>query len=368
MDTSDESRDGVIWAPGVALTALTEKLRNKLDLNSGEIGDAVTLLLASEVDDQMKAEFLTALHDKEETAEEIAAFVRALMKRAVDPKIDRAELPGPMIDVCGTGGDGLDLFNVSTTVAFVVAAGGAVVVKHGNRRVTSTCGSADVLEQLGVPIDLAPEQLRESLKRHGIGFLFARQYHPAFRVLAEMRQRLARQNVRTIFNMLGPLLNPARPTRQLIGVFDSRLTGIFAAVLRELRHERAWVVHGLGDNGAGMDDISVSGVTTIAELIDDKITSAVMDVSWLGIPRAPIGELQGGDASENAATIDGILSGKITSAKRDLTIVNAAGAFVVAGLAKDFKGGIDLAREELDSGRALEKLRALQNFRAKASV
>ena len=123
-----------------------------------------------------------------------------------------------------------------------------------------------------------------------------------------------------------------------------------------------------GDNGAGMDDISVSGVTTIADLIDDKITSAVMDVSWLGIPRAPIGELQGGDARENAATIDGILSGKITSAKRDLTIVNAAGAFVVAGLAKDFKGGIDLAREELDSGRALEKLRALQNFRAKTSV
>jgi len=367
MDTPDRSADGIIWAPDVALNTLSEKLRNGLDLNAGEIRDAVTFLLTSEVDDQMKAEFLTALHKNGETAEEIAAFVSALMKRAVDPMIAPADMPGPMIDVCGTGGDGLDLFNVSTTVAFVAAAGGAVVVKHGNRRVTSSCGSADVLEQLGVPIDLAPEQLRESLKRHGLGFLFARQYHPAFRALAEMRQRLARQNVRTIFNVLGPLLNPARPARQLIGVFDPRLTGIFAAVLRELRHERAWVVHGLGDDGAGMDDISVSGATTVAELIDDKITSAVLDVSWLGIPRAPIGELQGGDARENAATIDGILSGKITGAKRDLTIVNAAGGFVVAGLAKTLKEGIELAREEIDSGRALEKLRALQNLKPKSA-
>src|SRR5438552_14606859 len=367
MDTPNRSPDGVIWAPGLALNTLTEKLRNELDLNSAEIGDAVTLLLTSEVDDQVKAEFLTVLHKKGETAEEMVAFVKQLMKRAVDPMIDPAQLPGPMIDICGTGGDGLDFFNVSTTAMFVVAAGGAVVVKHGNRRVTSSCGSADVLEQLGVPIDLPPEQLRESLKRHGLGFLFARQYHPAFRALAEMRQRLALQNVRTIFNALGPLLNPARPSRQLIGVFDPRLTGIFAEVLRELRHERAWIVHGLGDNNAGIADISVSGGTTVADLADDKITSAILDVSWLGIPRAPVVELQGGDARENAATIDGILSGKISGAKRDMIIVNAAGGFVVAGLARDLKEGIQLAREEIDSGRALEKLRALQNHRAKAS-
>jgi len=270
-----------------------------------------------------------------------------------------------MVDVCGTGGDGVDSFNISTTVAFVVSAGGAVVVKHGNRRVTSSCGSADVLEQLGVPIDLAPEELRESLKRHRLGFLFARQYHPAFRALAETRERLARKNARTIFNALGPLLNPARPSRQLIGVYSPHLTGIFAQVLRELRHERAWIVHGLGDNSGGMDDISVSGATTVAELIDDKVTSAILDVSWLGIPRAPVSELRGGDARENAATIEGILAGKISGAKRDMTIVNAAGGFVVAGLVKDLKEGIELAREEIDSGRALEKLRALQNYRAK---
>jgi anthranilate phosphoribosyltransferase len=307
------------------LKSLIEKLRNGRDLNGADVDTAVAILLSPDVGDEVKADFLTALHRKGETTEEIAAFVQSLMKRAVDPMIDRAEMPGPMVDVCGTGGDGVDSFNISTTVAFVVAAGGAVVVKHGNRRVTSSCGSADVLEQLGVPIDLPPEQLRESLKRHSVGFLFARQYHPAFRALAETRERLARQNARTIFNALGPLLNPARPSRQLIGVYSPHLTGIFAQVLRELRHEHAWIVHGLADNSAGMDDISVSGATTVAELIDDKVTSAILDVSWLGIPRAPVGELRGGDARENAATIDGILSGKVAGAKRDMTIVNAAG-------------------------------------------
>src|SRR6266480_7460640 len=202
MDTPDRSSGGVIWARGLALTTLTEKLRNELDLNSAEIGDAVTLLLTSEVDDQTKAEFLTALHKKGETAEEIAAFVRALMKRAVDPMIAPADMPGPMVDVCGTGGDGLDLFNVSTTVAFVVAAGGAVVVKHGNRRVTSSCGSADVLEQLGVPFDLAPEQLRESLKRHRLGFLFARQYHPAFRARSEEHTSELQSHVNLVCRLL----------------------------------------------------------------------------------------------------------------------------------------------------------------------
>lgn len=368
MDTRDRSTSSIIWEPHIALTELSQRLRNGVDLNSGAIADVVTLLLSPDGNDQTKAEFLTALHRKGETAEEIAAFVRALMKRAVDPVILPAEMPGPLIDVCGTGGDGLDFFNVSTAVAFVVAAGGAVVVKHGNRRVTSSCGSADVLEELGVPIELAPNQLRESLKQHRLGFLFARQYHPAFRVLAEMRGRLARQNVRTIFNLLGPLLNPAQPSRQFIGVYAPQLTGVLAEVLRELRRERAWVVHGLGDNDSGMDDISVCGATTVAELRDDKITSAILDVSWLGIPRVSVAELRGGDARENAATIDGILSGTVKGAKRDMTIVNAAGGFVVAGLAKDLREGIELAREELDSGRALEKLRALQSYRAKTSA
>ncbi len=350
------------------MKTLIEKLRAELDLTSADVDLAVAELLSNAVEDELKAEFLTALHKKGETAEEIVAFVRQLMKRAVDPMIDPAEMPGPMVDICGTGGDGLSFFNVSTAAMFVVAAGGAVVAKHGNRRVTSNCGSADVLEQLGIAIDLTPGQLNESLKRHGLGFIFARKYHPAFGALAAMREHLARQKTRTVFNLLGPLLNPARPSRQLIGVFEPRLTGMFADVLQQMGCERAWIVHGLGDEGAGMDDISISGATTIAELIDGKVNLAVLDVSWLGIPRASVSELQGGDARQNAETIEGILSGKIQGAKREMTVVNAAGGFVVAGRASDLKEGIELAREEIDSGRALEKLRALQNFQPKSSA
>jgi len=350
------------------MKTLIEKLRAELDLTSADVDLAVAQLLSDQVDDELKVDFLTALHQKSETAEEIVAFVQSLMKRAINPTIDPAELPGPMIDICGTGGDGLSFFNVSTAAMFVVAAGGAVVAKHGNRRVTSNCGSADVLEELGIAIDLTPEQLQESLKRHAVGFIFARTYHPAFRALAAMRERLARKKMRTVFNLLGPLLNPARPSRQLIGVFDPRLTGIFAEVLRQMGRERAWVVHGLGDDGVGMDDISISGATTIAELADGKVSSAVMDVSWLGVSRASVSELEGGDASRNAEIIEGILSGKIRDAKRDMTVVNAAGGFVVAGLSKDLKEGIELAREEIDSARALEKLRALQSFQPKSSA
>jgi anthranilate phosphoribosyltransferase len=353
---------------GERVKALVEKLRSELDLTSSDVDLAVAHLLSDRIDDEQKADFLIALHKKGETAEEIVAFVQPLMKRAINPMIDPAQLPGPLIDICGTGGDGLSLFNVSTAAMFVVAAGGAVVAKHGNRRVTSSCGSADVLEQLGVAIDLSPEQLNESLQRNGLGFIFARTYHPAFRALAAMRERLARQQMRTVFNLLGPLLNPVRPKRQLIGVFDPRLTATFASVLQKMGHERAWIVHGLGDGGIGMDDISISGATTIVELDDGKVSSAVMDVSWLGVSRASVSQLQGGDARQNAETIEGILSGRILDAKRDMTVVNAAGGFVVAGLVKDLKEGIELAREEIDSGRALEKLRSLQDFQPKSSA
>ena len=178
------------------------------------------LLFSDTTDDSMKADFLAALHRKGESVEEIVCFVQQLIDRAIDPLIDPKEVPGPMIDVCGTGGDGLDLFNVSTTIMFVLAAGGAVVVKHGNRSVTSRCGSADVLEALRVPLDLTPAHLKECVERHGLGFFFARNYHPAFRALARMRENLAGKNTRTIFSLLGPLLNPARPARQLIGVFS----------------------------------------------------------------------------------------------------------------------------------------------------
>ena len=348
------------------MNALIEKLRAGSNLSPGEVRYAVPLLLTDQTEDATKAEFLTALHRKGESVEEIVGFVQELIDRAVDPLIDKKNLSGPMIDVCGTGGDGVDLFNVSTTIMFVLAAGGAVVVKHGNRSVTSRSGSADVLEELGVRIDLPKERLKECVEKLGVGFIFARQYHPAFRALAEMRQRLARDRKRTIFNLLGPLLNPARPARQFVGVYAPRLTSIFADVLRRLGRERAWVVHGRLESGEGIDDISTSGATTLAELLNGKIISGVIDTRWLGIPQSDVKELCGGDPSENAAHLEQILSGKASGAKRDLTLVNAAGGFVVAGLARDIGEGISRAREEIDSGRALAKLRALQVFSAES--
>lgn len=341
---------------------LIEKLRSRTDLNSGEVAVAVTMLLSDKVAAEDKTEFLTQLHRKGETAEEIAAFVNQLIDRAIDPTIDAKELPGPMLDVCGTGGSGLDLVNVSTTIMFVLAAGGAIVVKHGNRSVTSCCGSADVLEALGVRLEWAPAELKECVSRLGLGFIYARQYHPAFRILAEMRAQLARAKTRTVFNLLGPLLNPARPQRQLIGVYQPRLTTMFAEVLRRLDREQAWVVHGDGDGQHGMDNISTSGVTTLAELGEGRVSSAVIDCRWLGIAEASVDELRGGNAEANAATLLGILSGEVRGAKRDLVVANAAGGFVVAGLVHDMADGILMAREQIDSGRALEKLRALQNY------
>ncbi len=341
------------------MISLIEKIRAGNDLSAFDVQEAAAFLLSDSIEAKTKADFLTALHDKGESASEIASFVRVLLERAVPLEI---EVDGPIVDVCGTGGDGIDLFNVSTAITFVLAAGGATVVKHGNRGVTSRSGSADVLEALGVAIDLEPDDLRECIKRLGCGFVFARTYHPAFRALAEMRLRLARRQQRTIFNLLGPLLNPARPKRQLIGVFSPDLTMLFADVLRRLDCERAWIVSGTAVDSLTMDDVSTIGPTVIAEVNSGKITSAVLDTRWLGIPQATLPELTGGDARTNAETIMRILAGGETGPKHDLLIANAAAGFVVSGLASEMNGGIAMAREQIESGRALEKLKALQNF------
>ena len=331
-----------------------------IDLSAFDVQEAAAFLLSDSIEAKTKAEFLTALHDKGESASEIASFVRVLLERAVPLEIEG--INGPIVDVCGTGGDGIDLFNVSTAITFVLAAGGATVVKHGNRGVTSRSGSADVLEALGVKIDLEPDELRECIKRLGCGFVFARTYHPAFQALAEMRLRLARRQQRTIFNLLGPLLNPARPKRQLIGVFSPDLTMLFANVLRQLDCECAWIVSGTAVDSLTMDDVSTIGPTVVAEVNSGKITSAVLDTRWLGIAQATLPELMGGDARTNAETIMRILAGEETGARCDLVIANAAAGFVVSGLANEMNAGIAMARQQIDSGRALGKLKALQNF------
>jgi anthranilate phosphoribosyltransferase len=343
------------------MVSLIGKVRAGNDLSAVDIQEAAAFLLSDSIEANTKADFLTALHNKGESANEIASFVRVLLERAVPLEIKDAS--GPVIDVCGTGGDGINLFNVSTAVTFVLAAGGATVVKHGNRGVTSRSGSADVLEALGVAIDLEPDELSECIKRVGCGFVFARIYHPAFRALAEMRQQLALKHQRTIFNLLGPLLNPARPKRQLLGVFSPQLTRLFADVLRQLECERAWIVSGTAADSLSLDDVSTIGPTTIVEVNGGKITSAVLDTRWLGIPEATLSELTGGDAKTNAQIILQIFEGAETGPKRDLVVANAAAGFVVAGLANEMNGGIAMAREQIASGRALEKLRALQDFK-----
>ncbi|MBA3831227.1 MAG: anthranilate phosphoribosyltransferase [Chthoniobacterales bacterium] len=346
------------------MQGLIEKVRSGAELDEDDIAIATVQLISATVDDALKADFLAQLHERGETAGEIGAFVRQLLARAKDPGIDLASLSGPAIDVCGTGGDGLDLFNVSTTIMFILAAGGAVVLKHGNRSVTSCCGSADVLEELGVSLVLEAGNLRHCIEDLGLCFLFARHYHPVFRALAATREHLARRKTRTIFNLLGPLLNPARPPRQLLGVYASRLTRVFAQVLQKLGRERAWVVYGRAENGAGMDDLSVCGASTVAELKNGEIATREVESASAGVSLGTLAELRGGDRAENAALLIGILAGEIHGAKREMTLLNAGAGFVIAGVAETLPAGVALAREQIESGRALARLRALQNFTA----
>ena len=318
---------------------------------------AIDGLLSPEIPDTAKADFLKAFREKEETAAEIAAFVQALLKRAVDPMLDSERLSGPLLDVCGTGGDQMELFNISTTSMFVIAAGGAAVVKHGNRGITSKCGGADVLEALGVRIDLAPATFRQCLETIGLGFLFAPHYHPAFKAIAPVRKLLAGQGVKTVFNILGPLLNPARPDYQLVGVFDKTLLPKYATVLGLLGRTRAWAL-----NGAGADEILPFGSTEVMETTAAGLRPFVIDPGQLGIAPCAQESLRGGDKAENAEILLGILDGSICGPKRDAVVLNAAAGLLVTCLAPDLASGIALANELLDSGRALEKLVALRDF------
>jgi anthranilate phosphoribosyltransferase len=334
---------------------VTESLRTGETLTAAQIERAVGQLVATDVADAAKADFLIALREKGETASEIAGFVKALLARAIDPEIDPAQVAGPMLDVCGTGGDKLDLFNVSTACMFVLAAGGACVVKHGNRAITSKCGGADVLEQLGVRIDLAPAELRRCVETHGLGFIFAPAYHPAFKAIIPVRKALAAQGVPTIFNLLGPLLNPAQPAHQLVGIFSPVLLPKYAEALAALDRARAWAVH-----GSGMDELSLAGPTDVRDVRAGVIRELTVNAADLGLAPCDMAELRGGDCAENARILLAILDGTERGPKRDLVLLNSAAGLLVAGLAEDLGAGLERARECISSGRALGKLQTLQ--------
>ncbi len=322
---------------------------------------AANLLLDAAVADDTKERLLEALAGKGETPAEIAGFVEVFLGHAVDPQVGLVDLEGPTLDLCGTGGDRLNLFNVSTTAMFIAAAAGAVVVKHGNRGITSPSGGADVLEALGIRIDLPPAGFRTCLETAGVGFMFAPAYHPAFRAVAGVRKTLAARGVRTIFNIIGPLLNPARPQCQLVGVFARELCPAFAGILESLGRTRAWVVHGTTGDGHAVDEVSLMGATRIcrAGLYQDTADEEVRPQDF-GLQHADVKDLQGGDATVNAAILEAILAGCDTGPKRDMVLLNAGAALACAGLAADLGAGIEASRDLLASGAALERLRLLQ--------
>ncbi|MBI1278513.1 MAG: anthranilate phosphoribosyltransferase [Anaerolineaceae bacterium] len=293
--------------------------------------------------------YLMALRMKGETHDEITGSARAMRSNA-QHVVTKYE--GDLLDTCGTGGDRSGTFNISTTVAFVAAGAGIKVAKHGNRAASSKCGSADVLAQLGVSLDLTPEQVAECIDEVGIGFLFAAKMHPAMKYAIGVRRQMA---IRTIFNILGPLTNPAGAQRQLMGVFASDLTDFLAHVLGKLGSKSALVVSGYG----GLDELTTTGPNRASHFKDGQVRSYEINPQDYGFRGANISELLGDDAPTNAAILRGVLSGEIKDAKRDVVLLNAAAALVAADYVADIGEGIKRAAEIIDSGAALAKLDAL---------
>ncbi|HTY15642.1 MAG TPA: anthranilate phosphoribosyltransferase [Methanoregulaceae archaeon] len=304
-------------------------------------------IMAGEATDAQVAAFLTALQAKGPVTEEIAAFARVMRASAMP---FHPLVPGMTLDTCGTGGDNSRSFNISTTTAFVVAGAGVPVVKHGNRSASGTCGSADVLEALGVNLAVAPDRNVEVMKKAGIAFLFAPVYHPAMGRVSGIRREIG---IRTIFNLLGPLTNPACTGAQLIGVYNPALTGIFGEVLRNLGTERGLVVH-----GNGMDEITTTGVTRFTELKSGNLRHGTISSLDYGIPMALPGDIAGGDTTQNARILTEVLGGE-RGACRDIVVLNAGAAIYTAGKAVSIREGVDLAVRSIDTGKAMDKLTTL---------
>jgi anthranilate synthase/phosphoribosyltransferase len=328
------------------------KVMERQDLTAVEAEAAMTQIMEGQATPAQIGAFLTALRMKGESVAEIAGCARAMRRSAVPVRPSRAAL---VVDTCGTGGDGSGTFNISTTAAFVVAGAGQPVAKHGNRSVSSRCGSADVLEALGVNLELAPDQVAACVDEVGIGFLFALKLHPAMKHAIGPRRELG---VRTIFNLLGPLTNPAGAPAQVMGVYDPAWTEPLAQVLGALGSQAAFVVHGAD----GLDELSTTGPNRVSALRDGRVETITLDPADLGFARAHAADLRGGSAEENAAITRGILSGTLNGARRDVVILNAAAALVAGGQSKTLREGIRQARHSLDSGAALHALDRLIEF------
>jgi anthranilate phosphoribosyltransferase len=342
---------------------LTKQLGDNEPLDDAQVAAAVADLAGADASVETKAEFLAALSRKGETAAEIAGFARELRLRAIEPPVDAPTRARQILDVCGTGGDRLNTFNISTTVALIAAAAGVPVAKHGNRAVTSQAGSADVLEALGVRIDLAPEQAARSLRERDFAFFFAPHYHPAFKQIAPVRRWCAERGQKTIFNYLGPLLNPARPAVQLVGVPHAHLCLPIATVLQSLGARRGMVVCGLvpdGDTMRSLDELSTLGANTVAEFYQPRgLAESSLAPGNFPVQPASLADLAGGDRVANAEIVRRLLRGEDRGPKRDAVLLNSAAALFVAEKCRSLAEGWELAGEIIDSGKARAKLEEL---------
>jgi anthranilate phosphoribosyltransferase len=327
------------------------------DLARADARAAMDVIMRGDATPAQIGGFLVALRIKGETADEIAGFAEAMREHVVAVRPTRDDL----VDTAGTGGDGAHTLNISTAAALLAAAAGAAVAKHGNRAVSSASGSADVLEALGFQLEQEPARIARSIDELGFGFMFAPTHHPAMRHAAPVRRELA---TRTVFNVLGPLTNPAGARAQIVGVYSADLVPTLAEVLARLGARRAFVVHG----AHGIDELSPAGPNLVAEVLDGRVRKRVIDPLELGIPRCDPAELTGGSPAENAAAIRAVFSGTEDGGRRDAVLLNAAGAIAAAGHADDLRDGFALARETLAAGAAGERLEQLIAFSREAAA
>jgi len=340
------------------------KIVEGIDLTQEEMVSCMEEIMTGQATQAQVGSFITGLRLKGETVEEITGAAIVMRRKALkimvkgnvvdldrdDINIDRETI----IDTCGTGGSGTNTFNISTTTAFVVSGAGLKVAKHGNRAVSSQCGSADVIKALGVNIDIPPEKVEQCIKKIGIGFLYAPLFHEAMKYAIGPRREIG---IRTIFNLLGPLTNPANANCQVLGVYKAELTDVIANVLKNLGSKRAFVVYGMDT----LDEITVTGKTRVSELKDNKVRTYFIHPKDFGIKQAKLEDIKGGSVEENARIVRDVLDGE-KGPRQDVVLLNASAALVAGGLARDFKDGIRIARLSIESGRAREKLEQLIEF------
>ena len=327
------------------------KAINRIDLTAEEAREALNIIMTGQATPAQIGGFLVALRMKGETVDEITGSARAMRANAI--KVEMTDRSEPLYDTAGTGGDGAHTFNISTAAAFVIAGAGRKIAKHGNRAASSQCGSADVLSSLGVNLDLTAEQVARAVDEIGIGFMFAPKFHPAMKYAIGPRKEIAQ---RTIFNVLGPLTNPAGADVQIMGVYAPSLTEPIAKVLGDLGARAALVIHGAG----GVDELNPCGPNRVSHLKDGAVRTYTLDPAELDMPRAAVADLKGGTPEESATILRGLLEGRLNGARRDAVLLNAAGALAAEN--GDFKTALIEARDAFDSGNALVKLNALIEF------